>query len=73
MDLVSGGIGLVVGAIIGATVGYKWISAELVTAKADLANILAKVKLVTDPTTATVPVTPTSALAAAASAVKTKV
>ncbi|HEY5211720.1 MAG TPA: hypothetical protein VIJ38_01715 [Acidobacteriaceae bacterium] len=72
MDLIYGGIGLVVGAIIGATIGYKWISAELVTAKADLSNILAKVKQVVDPATAAA-VTPQVALAAAVAAVKTKV
>jgi len=73
MDLIYGVGGLVIGAILGATVGYKWVSAELVTAKADLSNLIAKAKLLIDPATATVPVTPAASLAAAVAAVKTKV
>jgi hypothetical protein len=69
-DLIAGGLGLVIGAIIGATIGYKWISAELATAKADLSSLLDKAAPIV---TAAGPLTPTAALAAAVSAVKTKV
>jgi hypothetical protein len=71
MDLVSIAIGAVGGAILGATVGYTWVTKELAVAKVDLANVLAKVKAVVDPAAAAV--TPAAALAAAVAAVKTKV
>lgn len=43
MEIIYIVVAFVVGGIVGATVGYKWVSKQLASAKADLATATAKV------------------------------